>query len=297
MENKEQPKEKEKKRIVKRLRVKYRLLILDDETFEQKLSLLLSPMNIITFLGSLSIFLIVLVTYIIAFTGLREYIPGYTDLSLRNQAYDNAQLIDSLERHIALQDRFLSDIFGVLNDSLPHGEGARPDTALKNTDVAMKGVSEQDSLMRAFADAEERYNLRVLSFSRPQSSAANIRSFFFFAPLKGEVTSGFNTESGHFGVDVVTGENEPVKAALHGTVIMASWTYESGHVIAIQHTADLVTFYKHNSALLKKVGETVKAGDVVGIVGNSGEHTTGPHLHFELWYKGRPVNPLDYMVF
>lgn len=285
-----------KEPIGKKLRVKYRLLIMDEDTFEQKLSLLLSPMNIITFLGSLSIFLIILVTYIIAFTGLREYIPGYSDLDLRRQAYENDRRLDSLEQQIALRDHYVANLFTALGDSVAPEVMQKPDSTRKSADLD-QSISDQDSMLRAMVDEEERFNLRVMSFSRPEQGDEGIRHFYFFPPLKGQITEGFSADSSHFGIDIVSTENEPVRAALDGTVILSTWTYEAGNVLAIQHTSDLVTFYKHNSALLKKQGERVKAGDVVAIIGNTGQHTSGPHLHFELWFRGRPVNPVDYLVF
>lgn len=290
-------KEKEKKgNLRNRLRVKYRLVIMNEETFKERASVLLTPLNVIIFGGSLAIFLIVFVTYLIAFTPLREYIPGYADTNLRLQVYENTLRTDSLERELAMKDLYLKNINMIIAGETPDQETHEPDTSKDYTEIEFR-QSEQDSLLRAMVEEEERYNIQNITFGATQSMETNIRDLFFFAPIKGDITAGFNSKEKHYAVDVVAKENEPIKACLDGTVIFSSWTYDSGHVIAIQHSSNLTSFYKHCSVLLKKTRESLKAGEVVAIVGNSGELTTGPHLHFELWFNGRPVNPEDYIVF
>ncbi len=289
-------KREQKEKLGKRLRVKYRMVIMNDETFQEKFSLLLSPLNVLVIGGSVVIFLIVSVTYLIAFTSLREYIPGYADINLRRQVYESAVRLDSLEQAMVLKDRYLENLQMVISGELPETELHEPDT---NRDYGAIEFSQsrQDSLMRAMVEEEERYNLRNLQLGAAPSAESNIRNLFFFAPIKGEISAPFDPRSGHVGIDVVTKENEAVKATLDGTVVIATWTYDAGYVIAVQHGSNLMSFYKHNSVLLKKQGDAVKAGEVLAIVGNSGELTTGPHLHFELWLDGRPVNPEDYVVF
>lgn len=292
MAEKREPKEK----LGKRLRVKYRLVIMNDESFQEKMSLLLSPMNVIVIGGSVILLLIVSVTYLIAFTSLREYIPGYADIHLRRQVYESAQKLDSLENAMRLKDRYLENLQMVISGELPDTEIHEPDTDRDYTAIEF-GQSRQDSILRAMVEEEERYNLRTLQLGAAPSAVSSIRNLFFFAPLKGEISAPFDPKSGHMGIDVVSKENEAVKSTLDGTVVLATWTYDAGYVIAVQHTSNLMSFYKHNSVLLKKQGDAVKAGEVLAIVGNSGELTTGPHLHFELWLDGRPVNPEEYVVF
>lgn len=292
MANKKDTKEK----LRNRLRVKYRLVVMNEETFKERASLLLTPLNVIIFGGSLAIFLVVLVTYIIAFTPLREYIPGYADTNLRLQVYENTLRADSLERELALKDLYLQNINMIIAGKTPEQEKHEPDTTKDYTSIEFER-SEQDSMLRAMVEQEERYNIQNIQFANKPSMEMNIRDLFFFAPIKGDITSGFDSQKKHFAVDVVAKENEPIKACLDGTVIFSSWTYDSGHVIAIQHSSNLTSFYKHCSVLLKKTGDAAKAGEVVAVVGNSGELTTGSHLHFELWFNGRPVNPEDYIVF
>ena len=279
-----------------RLRVKYRLVIMNEETFKERASLLLTPMNVIVLGGSLAIFLVVLVTYIIAFTPLKEYIPGYADTSLRTQVFENTLRTDSLERELAMKDLYLANINMIIRGETPNQETQEPDTSKDYQGIEFSN-SQQDSALRAMVEQEERFNIQNLQLGVQAAVESNIRNLFFFAPIKGDVTAGFDSREEHYAIDVVAKENEPIKATLDGTVILSTWTYDAGHVIGIQHSSNLTSFYKHCSALLKKAGESVKAGDVIGVVGNSGELTTGPHLHFELWFNGRPVNPQDYIVF
>lgn len=289
-------KKETKEKLRNRLRVKYRLVVMNEETFKERASLLLTPLNVIIFGGSLIIFLIVLVTYIIAFTPLREYIPGYADTNLRLQVYENTLRTDSLERELAMKDLYLKNINMIIAGETPEQETHEPDTSKDYAAIEFK-QSEQDSLLRAMVEQEEKYNIQNIQFRGQPTMETNIRDLFFFAPIKGDITAAFDTKEKHYAVDVVAKENEPIKTCLDGTVIFSSWTYDSGHVVAIQHSSNLTSFYKHCSVLLKKTGESIKAGEVVAIVGNSGELTTGPHLHFELWFNGRPVNPEDYIVF
>ena len=149
-------------------------------------------------------------------------------------------------------------------------------------------------VLRLEIESQDQFNL-ASGISNTISSS--ISSFYFFTPLKGAITTKFNTTQKHFGIDIVAGPNEVIKNVLEGTVVIANWTSETGYVIGVQHSNNLFTLYKHNSALLKGVGDYVKAGEVIAIIGNTGEYSTGPHLHFELWYNGSPVNPLDYINF
>ncbi len=146
-------------------------------------------------------------------------------------------------------------------------------------------------------ESESAFSLGLDLSLRAPEAGSSPKSYYFFPPLKGYVTNEFEPRSDHFGIDVVAPENEPVKAVMDGVVIFSQWTSETGYVIGLQHGNNLLTLYKHNSVLLKKEGNFVKAGDAIAIIGNSGEQTTGPHLHFELWYNGQPINPRDYIVF
>jgi murein DD-endopeptidase MepM/ murein hydrolase activator NlpD len=281
-----------------RLRDKYRLVIMNDITFEERLSIRLTRLNVFIVVGSTTILLILLTTLLISLTPLREYIPGYTDLDLYQQVYDLQNKSDSLERSFAQKDLYFKNLKNIIEGN-PIIDEMIDDTANithLNYDSITISRSVEDSIFRDDYENQTKYNIYFEDNKNQydQNSSANLT---FFSPVKGIVTTFFSLSENHFGIDIVSKENETIKAALDGTVIFSNWTVETGYVIAIQHQNNYISFYKHNSVLLKKVGSFVKAGDPIAIIGESGELSTGPHLHFELWRSGSPVNPLDYMTF
>lgn len=268
---------------------------MNDQTLEEKFSLRLTPMNMIVFGGTFALSLITLTLYIIAFTPLREYIPGYTDVSIRRNLLNVALKTDSLDNQMSAQEKYLSNLLNVLNDKVDSTRPERNVTESPRYDsIRHLNKSEDDSILRMQMEAADRY---ALTEAAEKPFASGIGSTNFFTPLKGTITSKFNVTQKHFGIDIVAGPNEVIKSALDGTVVIASFTSETGYVIGVQHNNNIFSFYKHNSALLKNVGDYVKAGEVLAIIGNTGEFSTGPHLHFELWYNGSPVNPLEYISF
>jgi murein DD-endopeptidase MepM/ murein hydrolase activator NlpD len=282
-----------RKKIFRKLKSKYRLVIMNDETLEERTSLRLSPLNVFVFFGTVFISLITFTIYIIAFTPLREYIPGYTDVNMRRKLVTLTLQTDSLEQKLAASDFYFQNLRNVINGKAVSGNALMPDTSQARYDtIHHLHKSREDSLLRVEIESQDRYNLSVSS-----ATASPISSFYFFTPLKGTITAEFESKKKHYGVDIVSKPNEVIKSTLDGTVVIADWTSETGYVIGVQHSNNLFSFYKHNSALLKSVGDYVKAGEVIAIIGNSGEYTTGPHLHFELWYNGTAVNPVDYISF
>ena len=279
--------------FIKRLRHRYRLVVMNDDTFEEKFSLRLTPLGLAILLSSTVIIMIMIVTSLIAFTPLREYIPGYADVGIRRNLIKITLKSDSLEEAIIERNQFIGNISNVLKGNLPTDTTQnRPDPSKEYSKLQMNASGNED-ILRKNIESEDKYSLLY----ETKSSKSGISNFFFFTPLKGIVSSSFKTKEQHFGVDIVAPENEAIKCTLDGTVILATWSSETGYVITVQHSNNLISIYKHNSVLLKKVGTFVKAGDPIAIIGNSGEQTTGPHLHFELWYDGKAVDPQDYMVF
>lgn len=292
-----QQKEKPKKKPwYKRLHVKYRLLIRDDETYEEKLSLRLSRLIVFVLFGSVSILLVFLTTYIIAFTPLREYIPGYTDVSLRKNVYDLHMKTDSLENILAKNERYLENLRKILSGEEPEEPRyEKSDTAKRQySDITLMHSKADSALRIEFENRSRTYSITGTEEIIPSRTP---KGMLFFTPLKGFVTNEFKPSENHYGIDIVAAQNEVVKATMDGIVVFASWTIETGHVIVIQHDQNYVSIYRHNSVLLKKEGTQVRAGEPIAIVGESGDFTTGPHLHFELWHNGNPVNPRDYIVF
>ena len=278
-----------------RLRVKYRMVLLNDDSFAEKFSFRLTALNVFIAVGVISIIMVALVTSIIAFTPLREFIPGYAaEITTKRNLIALSLKTDSLEEVAKAREDYVKNLTNVLNGSPdPKPEKGRIDSTKKYKRINIKN-SKDDSAFRAGYESQDKYTLSINAISKGKTSIAG---FFFFTPVKGRVTSSYSAATEHYGVDVAAVENDPVKAALDGTVIFSGWSSETGYVIQIQHTNNLVSIYKHNSALLKKTGEYVKAGEPIAIIGSSGEQSTGPHLHFELWYNGLAIDPQDYIVF
>lgn len=285
--------------LLRRIKDKYRLVVLNEDNLEERLSISLSRLNVFVALGVLSIGLVVLTTYIIAFTPLKVYIPGYTDASLQRKMYELQLRADSMNYVMQSQQKYLDNIKEVLSGNVKVEKQALTpaDTAQasKYRSIVDKRIPE-DSVLRAEYEARSKYNLFKSDKMGPDegSSVHNLR---FFPPLKGIVSSKFDPIKRHFGIDIVSGRNEAIKSIQDGTVVFAAWTVETGYVIAIQHPGNILSVYKHNSVLLKKEGNVVQAGESISIIGESGELSTGPHLHFELWIRGTPVDPKDYFVF
>jgi len=284
---------KNKPKKFQRLKHKYRLVILNEDTFEEKMSLRLSQLNVFVVVGISSLVLVLMVILLIAFTPLKEFIPGYANVNVRKQGVENYLKSDSISVALAQNNLYIENIKHIIQGEVVELNGELAiDSAVSYEGIVNEPI-EEDSVLRNMIETEEKYNL----FNKVGSGSGNIGSFIFLQPLKGTVTNRFNVDEKHFGIDVVAPKNEAIKATLDGTVIFAEWTVETGYVIQLQHADNIVSIYKHNSVLHKKVGDYVKAGEVVAIVGNSGEFSTGPHLHFELWYNGIPINPEDYMMF
>jgi murein DD-endopeptidase MepM/ murein hydrolase activator NlpD len=287
-------KKKKKKKLIKRLKNQYRLTVLNETTYEEKFSTLLTPLNVLLFVILAFIVSGSIVYSVVALTPLKQYlVPDFTDYQYRQDATESRILVDSLLAENAIKDNYIERIKvilggGVLPENLPDTlSGGAGESLLEYH------VTKEDSLLRAKIEAESKYNLRI-SEEVVDPSVANL---FLFKPLEGMLSASFDPDNGHYGIDIVAPENEVIKAVLSGTVTMAAYTAGGGHVIQIQHSHNLLSVYKHNSALFKKVGDLVTAGQSIAVIGNSGELSDGPHLHFELWLDGVPVNPLEFFAF
>lgn len=281
-----------------KLKSKYRLVIMNDQSLEERITFRLTRLNVFIALGFLSVLLIFLTIILIAFTPLREYIPGYTDVGLRKSLYELQLKTDSIETVLNQKDLFIDNLRKIINgEDFSDERDMNYDTVTRYADVTLTH-SEEDSLLRSDVEALNRFNLyQGKSPEKGMNRTLTLGNMVFYAPVKGVVTNEFNLNQQHFGVDIVSKRNEAVKAVLDGTVVFSTWTVETGYVIEIQHHQGLISMYKHNSALMKRVGDIVKGGEVIAIIGESGEYATGPHLHFELWYQGTPVDPADYITF
>lgn len=283
-------KEKGAKRFRRKLLHKYRLVILNEETFEERFSFKLNRLNVFVFSTLFALFLILATTFIIAFTPLREYIPGYSSTTLKKKATRLAYETDSLQKILAVNEQYLASIKKVLTGNVKtvnFNKDSIIELAKTDPSILIR-TSRKDSLLRDAVAKEDKYNPLI---------APQLQQYALFAPVKGTVSEGYDSKAKHYAVDVVTIKDSPVKAVADGTVIFAEWTAATGYVIILKHDNNLISVYKHNAMLTKEQGEIVNAGEVIGTVGNTGEFTTGPHLHFELWRDGFPVNPTSFIDF
>lgn len=284
-------KENRSKKIKKKLLHKYRLVVLNEDTFEERFSFKLNRLNVFVFSSIFTLFLIAGTILLIAFTPLKEYIPGYSSTSLKKQATDLTYKTDSLQQALLINEQYISSIRKVLTGDVKSVDFNK-DSILEAANIDFSNVnlnaSQADSLLREKVSREDKFN--------PLTSQDEV-NFVLFAPVKGPITQGYDPKIKHFAVDVVTTKDAPVKAAADGTVIFANWTSDTGYVIIIKHTNDLITAYKHNASLSKSQGDLVKAGEVISISGNSGDLTTGPHVHFEVWADGYPIDPTNFIDF
>jgi murein DD-endopeptidase MepM/ murein hydrolase activator NlpD len=285
--------EKMPRKLFQKLTHKYRMVLLNEDTFEEVGNMRLTRLNLIALVGIVLILLVAITYTLIAFTNIRELIPGYPDATMRQHIRTNAMKLDSLEHEQSIRDQYFDNMKRIIS-------GETPELYLNDTTgmADSRNInflrSTNDSLLRQQVEAEEQFRLSVLDDSQVNR---NLYDMHFFTPVKGIITRSFSPSDGHFGIDLVAAPNEVVKAALDGTVTMSTWTLETGYVIQVQHDYELISVYKHNATLFKSAGEKVVAGDAIAIVGNSGELTTGPHLHFELWHDRVPLDPADYIVF
>ncbi|HMN05948.1 MAG TPA: M23 family metallopeptidase [Flavobacteriales bacterium] len=285
-----------RRQLLRKLRNKYRVALISESTYEERFSFRLSRMNVILLAIILFIINALFVAAVIVYTPLKQYIPGYSNQQVKLNAYRATLTADSLEHALSIRDAYIENLRNVLSGELPADSITLTVPTVRAPGAEELQPSRADSALRAKIRQEEAYSVHTTT---PSGSLERIGlpGLLFFPPLRGVVTSNFNPGEGHYGIDIVTKADEAVKACLDGTVLMASWTSDAGYVILVQHSLDLVSLYKHNAVLLKKVGDKVKAGEAIAIVGNSGELTSGPHLHFELWSGSKPVDPQAYISF
>lgn len=279
-----------------KLRHKYRLVILNEQTYEERIAFRLSRLNVFVVLFLLSVILIVGTIFLIAFTPLRGYVPGYMDVNLQRELYEVQLLADSMQREMNVRDVYLANLNAIISGQDPDSiSDDQHNVKTDNYDTIELTHSRADSLLRKEYDNIAEFNIRSEGVEKYYGHDMLLGYLNFFPPISGVITNGFNAVENHYGVDLVAANNATIKAVLDGTVIFANWTVETGHVIVLQHRGGILSVYKHNAVLLKKQGALVKAGEPIAIVGESGELSTGPHLHFELWMDGKPVDPQIYI--
>jgi len=280
-----------KKSFLKKLTDQYRLIIIDEDTFEHKVDFSISRLNVVFVTGGFALLLIILTTWLIAATPLREYIPGYPSAEFKRKMLELNRKIDSLEKEAGIRQQYLDDLRRILTGEI------KADTLAPEISVAPRETkvdtlalrpSEADLQLRKEVEEKEKF---------AAGTAYPAGDIHFIPPLRGHISQEFDLNKKHYGIDIVVKKKTPVKAVANGKVIFTGWTPDNGNVIIIQHGASWISVYKHNTKLLKKPGDLVHAGEVVAISGDTGTNSTGPHLHFELWKNGKPVDPAGYVDF
>ncbi len=276
----------------KRIRFKYKLSFINESTLEEVWGFHLSQLSVFLSLAIFAFALVAITAMIIILTPIRNYLPGYLDVEVRKEIMDNALRADSLERMVQIQELYLRNVSQIFMGEVELDSIQRIDSlARTDVDYNIPRSEEELNYVKEF-EQDEKYNLKVLN-----TSPVQVDGVFFYKPVQGIVSSRYQADIRHFGVDIAASPQESVLATLDGTVIYAGYDPNQGNVIHLQHKNGFVSIYKHNEILLKEQGQTVVAGEAIALVGNTGALSTGPHLHFELWRDGHPVNPEEYIIF
>ncbi|MFV0522382.1 MAG: M23 family metallopeptidase [Mangrovibacterium sp.] len=286
---------KKPRKVIKKLQNRYRLMIYDDNSFQAVWNIRITRTKAIRWIMSIIAPLVLLTAFLIFFTPIRQLIPGYPKPGMQKNLVRNEILIDSLHHELELQKQYLASIQSVIQGEITEEESLAIDTSHHVVPDLTDYQLNHDSIF-------ELHLLNTPVASNPPTKDTvndkeNIQDLSFFRPINGVVTDKYNTKSDHYGVDITSAAEASIFSVLDGTVIFAGFTVETGYVIYVQHRYNLVSVYKHNLNLLRKTGDRVKAGEVIAVMGNTGKLSTGPHLHFELWYKGKSIDPSEYINF
>jgi lipoprotein NlpD len=275
-----------------RMRFKYKLSFFNEGTLEEVWSFRMSRLTAVYVFTVFALILITVTSLIIITTPIRNYLPGYLDVEVRKEIMQTALRADSLERVLDIHALYLENVAGLLTGTMPLDSIREIDSlAHANANYEIPRSQKEEEFVRVFEE-EEKYNLTTLNPNHIPTDAV-----FLYKPVNGIVSARYEADIRHYGVDVVAAPKESVLATLDGTVIFTGFDPQFGNVIQLQHKNGFISIYKHNELLLKRMGDQVSAGEAIALVGNTGSLSTGPHLHFELWFKGSPVNPEDYIVF
>ena len=282
-----------------KLKNTYRLVVMNNDTFEEVTSQNISLQNIYILISTAVVILATIIVSLIIFTPLKRYIPGYGSGNDGKLVFELTRQIEDLEGQLKTQRLYTENVRKILvGEEFQTDEDVK--TQFSTQTIAPENIqpverSKVDEELRQEIEIQEINNLAQIGGSTKND--VPLEQLYFNPPVKGEISAGFMPGRKHLGVDILAPKNTAVKAALDGYIFFSDWTVETGNTIGIQHENNIITFYKHNSALLKKVGSNVKAGEAVAIIGNTGTLSDGPHLHFELWYDGKPVDPTGYIAF
>ncbi|MBQ8672989.1 MAG: M23 family metallopeptidase [Bacteroides sp.] len=284
-------KEQSRKAFWKDIKFKYKLTIVNENTLEEVAGLRVSKLNGISVLVTLLAILFLIAALIITFTPLRNYLPGYMNSEIRQQVVENALKADSLQRLLERQNLYIMNIQDIFRGNV------KPDTihsidslTTARQDTLMERTLREEAFRKQYEE-NEKYNLTNMA------ARSDAHDMIFYRPANGMVARSFDSEKSHLGIDIAANPGQSIQATLDGTVILSTYTAENGYVIQVQHNKEFISIYKQCGSLLKHEGETVKGGEAIALAGQAFDESAGPHLHFELWHKGKPLNPEQYIVF
>lgn len=277
---------KQKKNSINKLTRSYKVVVSSEDTFEERLSFSTNKFNVFLVLSLYSIILIAFTISVVFFTQIREMVPGYSSSDLLTQAIYLTKKTDSLENELELNNTFYKSIENVLSgktEQIIYKDTLAVSKEKDNIDLQAVLANAEDSILRKYVEEEDKFNLT--------KNELVIENKMFVSPVKGQITQKFDPLNNHFALDILVDTGTPVKSILEGKVIFSEWSVDTGHVLIIDHGDNIISVYKHNSKVLKTQNNFVKAGEVIAYSGNQGTLSTGPHLHFELWKNGTPINP------
>ena len=273
------------------LKKRYRLLLVSDETLEEKSAVNFSRLNAVFFVFLFLFCFFILSFIIIVYSPINERLPGKSSSRVQKELISLSLKSDSLETALKIRDLYLKNIEAIIKGDSSIFDYAYDSLQKISDEGIIFSVSEEDSLLRVRVEKEEQGMLKT-------NTNEPTKYFLFYPPIENSLISdSFSMKNDHYAIDLVAKKGTKIKSILEGTVILSDWNPKTGYVIGIQHPNNFISFYKHCSRLLKQAGDVVTVGEYIAIIGNSGELSTGPHLHLELWKNGVPLNPESYIAF
>lgn len=278
--------------FLEKIKFKYKVSILNENTLEETFHIRLSRLNVFLATCTFIAICFIINSLLIIKTPLKQFLPGYENSIVRAEFIQNAITVDSLYNEVKKQNNYIKVMQSVIAGDIKVEKVVPLDSlALKKREEVLMTKSEKEKEFCENFEQEEQYNLSILTSPKQE------KTFVFFRPVKGIILNKFNPKKGHYGIDITTTENENVLSVLNGTVIYTGFTIDEGYVIAIQHENDYISIYKNNTQLLKGVGVNVKSGETIAIAGSNVKGSKNLHLHFELWQKGKTLNPEEHIIF
>jgi murein DD-endopeptidase MepM/ murein hydrolase activator NlpD len=290
-------------RFQERINNRYLLTVMNEETFEEVRSFQLSLGNVYLAISSIVVLVAIAVVLIVAYTPVKQYLPGFGNIVEREELTEMANQLAFLERELDAQTAYANSFRSLLlgkHQTIEEAASNMDSTHLHDLEnIEEVTLSAEEIQLRREIELEAIGQAARNSSRSPVSGSLDVplEQLFLVAPIRGEITGAFNPDNNHNGVDIIAPKGTAVKAAMDGYVVLSDYTYDTGYTIGLQHQNGVITFYKHNAELLKEVGSYVRSGEAIAIIGNTGHQTTGPHLHFELWSRGLPMNPIDFITF